>query len=102
MVFDTFIVDVDTYGDAFALYCYWCRFGDYPQAITVFVVRVVGFVRGIFPCRSFRIGSNRVVVLFDMNRPNKSPEPTWLDASVLRLSVGIRHVTVPTWLSFFR
>ena len=34
--------------------------------------------------------------------PNQSPEPTWLGASVLRLSVLIRHVTVPTWLSFFR
>jgi len=34
--------------------------------------------------------------------PNQSPEPTWLGAPVLRLSVGIRHVTVPTWLSFFR
>jgi len=32
---------------------------------------------------------------------NQSPEPTWLGASVLRLSVLIRHVTVPTWLSFF-
>jgi hypothetical protein len=28
--------------------------------------------------------------------------PRWLGASDLRLSVGIRHVTVPTWLSFFR
>jgi hypothetical protein len=35
-------------------------------------------------------------------RANQSPEPTWLGASVLRLSVGIRHVTVPTWLSFLR
>jgi hypothetical protein len=34
--------------------------------------------------------------------PNQSPEPTWLGAAVLRLSVLLRHVTVPTWLSFFR
>jgi hypothetical protein len=33
--------------------------------------------------------------------PNKSPEPTCLGASVLRLSVWVRHVTVPTWLCFF-
>ena len=30
---------------------------------------------------------------------NQSPEPTWVGASVLRLSVLLRHVTVPTWLS---
>jgi hypothetical protein len=34
--------------------------------------------------------------------PNQSPEPTWLGASVLRLSVWVRHVTVPMWLSFGR
>jgi DNA-directed RNA polymerase subunit RPC12/RpoP len=28
----------------------------------------------------------------------KSPEPTWTGASVLRLSVLTRRVTVPTWL----
>ena len=99
MVFDTFILDVDTYGDAFALCCYWCRFGDYSQAITVFVVRVVGFVRGIFPCRSFRIGSNRVVVLFDMNRPNQSPEPTPIGH---RRSAVAGNVTNTARLSFFR
>ena len=32
--------------------------------------------------------------------PNQSPEPTWLGAADLRLSVLVRHVTVPTWLSF--
>ena len=31
-----------------------------------------------------------------------SPEPTWLGASVLRFGVQVHHVTVPTWLSFFR
>jgi len=34
--------------------------------------------------------------------PNQTPEPTWLSAAVLRKAVGIYHVTVPTWLSFFR
>ena len=34
--------------------------------------------------------------------PNKSPEPTRMDASILRLSVLIRPATVPAWLSFFR
>ena len=35
--------------------------------------------------------------------PNQSPEPlTWMGAAVLRLSVLFYHVTVPTWLSFFR
>jgi hypothetical protein len=33
---------------------------------------------------------------------NQSPEPTWLGASVLRLSVRVHHATVPTWLSFGR
>jgi len=42
-------------------------------------------------------GPKRITML-----PNQSPEPTWLGASVLRLSVLLRHVTVPTWLSFFR
>jgi hypothetical protein len=40
--------------------------------------------------------------MFDELPPNQSPEPTWLATAVLRLSVLIRHVTVPTWLSFFR
>jgi len=34
--------------------------------------------------------------------PNQSPEPTWLGAAVLRLSVLLRHVTVPTRLSLIR
>ena len=33
---------------------------------------------------------------------NKTLEPTWTNVSVLRLSVGIYHATIPTWLSFFR
>jgi hypothetical protein len=35
-------------------------------------------------------------------QPNKSPEPTWLSAAVLRKDARVYHVTVPTWLSFFR
>ena len=34
--------------------------------------------------------------------PNHSPEPTWTSAVSLRLSIEIRHVTVPTWLTFGR
>ena len=37
-----------------------------------------------------------------MMLPDQSPEPTCEGASVLRLSVWIRHVPVPTWPSFFR
>jgi hypothetical protein len=37
-----------------------------------------------------------------LTMPNQSPEPTRMTPSILRLSVLLRHVTVPTWLSFFR
>jgi hypothetical protein len=41
-------------------------------------------------------------VYWSRKRPNKSPEPTWLATAVSPKAAGIRHATVPTWLSFGR
>ena len=87
MVFNTFILDVDSYGGSGALRYCRCRFGDCPQAITVFVVRAVCFVCGIFSCFiHYFIGmcsfALDVFWLEHMNRPNNSPEPTPITLSV--------------------
>ena len=46
---------------------------------------------------------NHVRLIFDMTAFSwKAPEPTWVGAFNSPKAVGIYHVTVPTWLSFFR
>jgi hypothetical protein len=54
-----------------------------------------------FDMKSFVEMSRRIHWFKNEFSHSLSPEPTWLGASVFSLSVLLRHVTVPTWLSFF-